>query len=108
MRRVGLSLAKALPRCHVRWMATEVEKPPPAGKSYSAFKLGVPKESIDGENRVATTPAVVTKYGKLGLSICVERGAGEGANISDKAYADAGATILSREEVFQQDMIFKV
>jgi hypothetical protein len=94
----------------VRWMSTkeaEAQKPP-AGKPYTAFKLGVPKESFSGERRVATTPQVVAKYAKLGLNVCVEKGAGEGADISDKQYVAAGATILSREEVFKQDMIFKV
>jgi hypothetical protein len=83
-------------------------KKPPAGSPYTGFKLGVPKESFAGERRVATTPQVVSKFSKLGLNVCIEKGAGEGADISDKQYAAAGATVLSREEVFQQDMIFKV
>jgi hypothetical protein len=90
-----------------RGMADEA-KPPPAGIAYSAFKLGVPKESIPGENRVATTPAVVAKYKKLGLEVAVEKGAGLRANIIDSEYVAAGATIEDRAAIFQKDMIFKV
>lgn len=88
-------------------MADEA-KPPPAGIAYSAFKLGVPKESFPGENRVATTPAVVAKYKKLGLDVAVEKGAGLNANIGDGEYVAAGATIEDRASIFKKDMIFKV
>jgi len=81
--------------------AAEAEKKTPAGIPYTKFKLGVPKESISGEQRVATTPSVVAKYKKLGLQVAVEKGAGVAADISDKQYADAGAEILPKEICYQ-------
>ena len=92
--------------------ATEAKKdapgPPPAGIPYDKFVLGVPKESFPGELRVATTPSVVAKYVKAGLKVVVEKGAGEGASISDALYVAAGAKVDVRDAVFSQDMVFKV
>ncbi|HUP45778.1 MAG TPA: Re/Si-specific NAD(P)(+) transhydrogenase subunit alpha [Thermoanaerobaculia bacterium] len=55
--------------------------------------LFVPKERGDGETRVAATPESVKAFVKGGLSVSVERGAGEKAFISDEQYRAAGATI---------------
>lgn len=82
--------------------------PPPPGVPYTNFVLGVPKESSEGEKRVATTPAVVAKFVKQGLRVVVEKGAGDGSSISDAQYAAAGAKIETRDAAFAQDMVFKV
>jgi NAD(P) transhydrogenase subunit alpha len=58
------------------------------------MRIGIPKEIHDGEMRVATTPVVATQLQKLGFTIAIEAGAGDGANYSDAAYAAAGVTIL--------------
>jgi len=92
----------------VRGFADKAEKPAPAGTPYDKIALGVPKEIFQGEKRVATTPKVVEKLSKMGMRCFVEKGAGEGANISDELYKKAGAEIQSAEEVFKKDMIFKV
>lgn len=52
--------------------------------------IGVPKESVVGETRVATVPEVVKKFAALGAGFCVESGAGLGSNILD---SDFGATV---------------
>ncbi|PZN74451.1 MAG: hypothetical protein DM484_21310, partial [Candidatus Methylumidiphilus alinenensis] len=50
------------------------------------MRIGIPKEIHDGEKRVATTPEVAEKLQKLGFTVAVEAGAGEGADYSDAAY----------------------
>ena len=51
-----------------------------------ALLIRVPKETAPGEKRVATVPDVVVKLVKLGFSVAVEGGAGDGANFGDDAY----------------------
>ena len=55
--------------------------------------IGIPKEILEGENRVAATPETVAKYKAMGYTVHVEQGAGAGALISDNAYEEAGAQI---------------
>jgi NAD(P) transhydrogenase subunit alpha len=57
------------------------------------MRIGVPKESVAGERRVALVPEVVRKLGGKGHEIVVEAGAGEAALVPDALFADAGATI---------------
>ena len=74
------------------------------------MKVGVPKETAAKERRVALTPDVAGKLVKSGLTVLVERGAGEAASFGDEAYRAAGATIgATAAEVFAQgDVILKV
>jgi NAD(P) transhydrogenase subunit alpha len=69
------------------------------------MKLGVPKESGSGENRVAMVPEVVQRLGRSGVDVVVESGAGAGARIPDELYTDAGATIGNPWEA---DVVVKV
>lgn len=59
------------------------------------MKVGVPKEIVVGENRVAVVPDAVGLLRKAGPQILFESGAGEGAFFPDRAYEAAGATIVS-------------
>ena len=43
------------------------------------MRIGVPKETLPGETRVASTPEVVKKLVAKGFSVVVERGAGSAA-----------------------------
>jgi NAD(P) transhydrogenase subunit alpha len=72
--------------------------------------IGVPKETFAGEKRVATVPEVVGKLAKLGFSVIVESGAGAAANLSDEAYAAAGATVVPDAAALWSgaDIVFKV
>jgi len=74
------------------------------------MKVGVPKETAAKERRVALTPDVAGKLVKSGLTVLVERGAGEAASFGDEAYRAAGATPgATAAEVFAQgDVILKV
>ncbi|MCI1212259.1 MAG: Re/Si-specific NAD(P)(+) transhydrogenase subunit alpha [Bifidobacterium tibiigranuli] len=56
--------------------------------------IGIPKETLAGERLVAATPKTVTQLRALGYEVAVERGAGVEASYSDKAYSDAGASIV--------------
>src|SRR6059058_4313460 len=57
------------------------------------MKVGVPRESADGERRVALVPDVVKRLQTKGVEVVVEAGAGEPALIPDALYTDAGASI---------------
>ncbi|EDP99354.1 Re/Si-specific NAD(P)(+) transhydrogenase subunit alpha [Shewanella benthica] len=72
------------------------------------MKIGIPREILAQESRVAATPATVIQLKKLGFSVVVQSGAGELANFKDEAYREAGAEIVSLEEAFQADLILKV
>ena len=74
------------------------------------MKLGIPKETLDSETRVAATPDTVKKLTSLGFTVTVEHGAGAGAHIGDELYSEAGATIApSAEETLKDaDVVFKV
>lgn len=72
------------------------------------MQIGIPRESLTGELRVAATPATVQQLIKLGFKVFVEQHAGEGANFDDQAYQDAGAQIASTHEVWKKPLIFKL
>jgi len=74
------------------------------------MKIGVPKETAANERRVALTPDVAGRVVKTGMSVVVERGAGEAASFSDDAYGAAGATpVATAAEIFgQSDIVVKV
>ena len=57
------------------------------------MKVGVPRETRDGERRVALVPDAVGRLTAAGLDVVVEGGAGLRAFISDDAYRAAGAQI---------------
>src|SRR6266508_1300211 len=72
--------------------------------------IGVPKEIKTEENRVAVTPTGVAGFAARGHKVLVEKSAGAGSGLIDRAYENAGATIIdSAKHVWQQsDMIMKV
>jgi H+-translocating NAD(P) transhydrogenase subunit alpha len=55
------------------------------------MRVGVPKESAQGERRVALVPEAVARLG--GFEVVVEPGAGEAAGFTDGAYREAGAVL---------------
>ena len=55
--------------------------------------IGIPREIMADERRVAATPETVAKYRGLGFEVQVEAGAGLGALHPDAAYTEAGARI---------------
>jgi H+-translocating NAD(P) transhydrogenase subunit alpha len=57
------------------------------------MNVSVPKETASGERRVAFVPEAVERLAKRGVSVTVERGAGEAAHQLDDAYERAGAAL---------------
>src|SRR5213076_1683507 len=73
------------------------------------MRIGVPKATAANERRVALTPDVAGRLVKAGLSVVVERGAGEAASFGDDAYGAAGATpVATAAEAFGSDIVLKV
>jgi NAD(P) transhydrogenase subunit alpha len=73
------------------------------------MKVGVPKETIPGETRVALIPASAAALKKQGLDSGIERGAGTAAGFTDAAFEQAGAVMMSRPDVFSQaDILLQV
>ena len=69
--------------------------------------IGIPKESLQGETRVAATPDTVGKLLKLGFEVAVQSTAGDKASFTDEAYKAAGAKVVEKD-VWNSDIIFKV
>jgi NAD(P) transhydrogenase subunit alpha len=65
---------------------------------------GILKES-GAEKRVAMLPGEVAILIKLGVSIIVEHGAGEGAFVSDTDYQSAGASVADRKQVISESSL---
>src|SRR5260370_20775419 len=63
-------------------------------------KVAVGKENARGERRVALVPDSIHRLAQIGLDVLVGQGAGAAAFFPDHAYADAGASIVSHEELF--------
>lgn len=72
------------------------------------MQIGVPREQLAGETRVAASPSSVEQLIKLGFEVCIESKAGALASFDDAAYTAAGATIGSREEIWACPLILKV
>lgn len=79
------------------------EKPAPK-------KIGAPKETFEGEMRVAATPDTAQKLQKLGFEVLIETGAGENANFSDELYRQANCEIVPDAKTLwkKADVILKV
>ena len=56
------------------------------------MRIGVPKETLPGEARVAVVPAAVAPLIKAGLQVAVEQSAGVAAGFPDDAYRAQGAS----------------
>jgi H+-translocating NAD(P) transhydrogenase subunit alpha len=73
------------------------------------MKVGVAKESAPGETRVAVVPDTVRRLVDDGVEALVERGAGDGATFADAAYEQAGARVVSAEELYAEaDVVCRV
>jgi H+-translocating NAD(P) transhydrogenase subunit alpha len=70
--------------------------------------IGVPRERLAGETRVAATPRTVEQLRALGYEVIIERDAGALSSFADDAYAAAGARIGGPDEVWAADIVFKV
>jgi H+-translocating NAD(P) transhydrogenase subunit alpha len=74
------------------------------------MKIAVPRETAEGETRVALTPQSVGQIVADGNQVLVQAGAGEASFISDEAYREAGATIVPDAAAIYRDaeMVLRV
>jgi NAD(P) transhydrogenase subunit alpha len=73
------------------------------------MKVGVPRESLSGERRVALVPDAVAKLVAAGHSVVVETAAGSGSGHDDEAYRLAGATVAAEPgSALGADVVLKV
>jgi len=68
------------------------------------MRVGVPKETSNGERRVALVPDAVTRLGE-GIEAVVEPAAGAEAGFEDGAYREAGASV---GDPWEADVVVKV
>ncbi|MEI2784568.1 MAG: Re/Si-specific NAD(P)(+) transhydrogenase subunit alpha, partial [Candidatus Nanopelagicales bacterium] len=69
------------------------------------MRIGIPRESKPGERRVAATPKTVDQLIKLGYTVTLEPGAGDGASFDDAAFVAAGADI---GDAWSADILMKI
>ncbi len=72
--------------------------------------IGIPRETLPGERRVAALPDTVQSMVQSGFTIGVEAGAGRGSFAADEAYAEAGAEVFADVVALynKADVILKV
>jgi len=72
--------------------------------------IGVPREIMRGEKRVAAIPETVEKFKNLGFRVLVEKNAGQGIFRDDSEYEKAGATVVPDAESLygNADIVLKV
>jgi H+-translocating NAD(P) transhydrogenase subunit alpha len=73
------------------------------------MRIGVPKETVEGERRVALVPEVARKLTSAGHQVLVQAGAGAEAMIPDGQFADAGASVTDDlAAIWGSDVVVKV
>jgi len=72
--------------------------------------IGIPREILPGENRVAALPETVWKLVQAGHEVGVESGAGHGVFVSDDGYREAGAEVIADPSLLYEraDVVLKV
>ena len=69
------------------------------------MKIGILKETHDGERRVAITPAIAEKLIAAGFEVLAEEGAGENSSFTDSDYTGANVAIEKRAVIFHEAQI---
>lgn len=72
------------------------------------MRVGVPRETREGERRVAATPESVKQLISLGVGVSVESGAGVASGHSDEQYTEAGADIVASLDLARIDVLAHV
>ncbi len=70
------------------------------------MRIGIPRETVPGERRVALVPETAGRLIKQGNDVVVERGAGTEAAFVDSAYEQAGARIV--DDAYDAELVAKV
>ena len=69
--------------------------------------IGIPKESLSGETRVALLPLEIKRFSSDNLTLNIETGAGVGSFISDENYTESGAEIIP-DVYLNSDLIIRI
>lgn len=72
------------------------------------LKLGIPRETAPGENRVSIDPNVITKLNKLGIKVFIQKGAGDSAFLDEAALSEAIVVEDLKELSEISDVIWRV
>ena len=72
------------------------------------MQIGVPKEILAHETRVAATPKTVEQLIAMGFDVVVEDNAGHLASFDNQSFEKSGARIVDTETVWKSEIIFKV
>jgi H+-translocating NAD(P) transhydrogenase subunit alpha len=80
------------------------------------MRIGVPRETAEGERRVALVPEVASKLagqpgddGAEAIEVIIQRGAGDGALIPDRLYEESGCRLVDdAAAAFACDAVVKV
>jgi alanine dehydrogenase len=73
------------------------------------LSIGIPREDVEVETRLALTPEGVALVTEEGHSVYVQRGAGAPMAYSDLQYSEAGAYLVEDDaEVFGADIVLKI
>ena len=107
-RRVGATAPAASRAASTTTTAPATQSATVFGKPLSALTVGVPKEVLPGERRVAQTPESVAGLVNKGFGVAVEAGAGSDASFRDSAFVSAGARIVDAATALGADVVLKV
>ncbi|MDX1768242.1 Re/Si-specific NAD(P)(+) transhydrogenase subunit alpha [Arenibacter troitsensis] len=69
------------------------------------MKIGILKETLDGESRVAITPNIAKQLIAAGFELLVEQGAGESSSFLDSDYNKVGVTVEKRAVIFHEAQV---
>jgi len=79
-----------------------------SARQLHGLSIGVPKEDLEGEFRVALHPENIEKLIKKGAAVNVESGAGAISGFADKEYTEAGASLVDNATAWKSDVVVKV
>jgi NAD(P) transhydrogenase subunit alpha len=72
------------------------------------MRVCIPRETREGEKRVALVPDVVSKLTKLGYEVVVQAGAGDHSQATDALFMAAGATVSPGDVLAGADVVLSV
>lgn len=76
---------------------------------YRRLTIGIPSDPKNDEKRAALTPEAVNLLVESDNDVIIQKGAGAGANYSDKDYSENGASVTdSPAKVYSSDVVIKV
>jgi alanine dehydrogenase len=72
------------------------------------MRIGIPRETKEGERRVALEPQAAAVLVREGHEVSIARGAGAGIGANDEHFRAAGAQVVAPDAAWQADLVVKV